>query len=84
MIGDEVMHYDGVVQSYMIDMPNYHNISDLPNFNKQTAMTMKVLLERAQFEQNMMDVMTAHIRFLDKDTYIWTFDGIDEGFPYRY
>lgn len=83
--GDKVRYYDNIIQSYVVDMPNYDNINDavLSTRNKEAMMIVKAMMERSEAEKMTSEDMISRIRFLDKDTYITTFEfeGVEEDFP---
>lgn len=81
VMGDKVIYYDGIVQSYAVDMPNYNSTDDFPKHSKDSILIAKSIIERSNFEKEMADEMMVRIRFIDKDTYIGAFEGIDEDFP---
>ncbi|AWY20465.1 hypothetical protein LP123_08155 [Moraxella bovis] len=81
VMGDKIRYYDNIVQSYAVDMPNYNSTDDFPKHSKDSILIAKSIIERANFEKEMADEMMVRIRFIDKDTYISAFEGIDEDFP---
>lgn len=81
IMDDKVRYYDNIVQSYVVDMPNYDSTADFPNHKKDAILIVKAMMERSEIEKEMSEDMISRIRFLDKDTYIIAFEGIDEDFP---
>lgn len=80
VMGDKVVYYDGVVQSYTVDMPNLDE-SVYYLDERDELINSIVVMERSEAEQMISEDMISRIRFLDKDTYITAFEGIDEDFP---
>lgn len=78
---DKISYYDGIVQSYKIDMPNYDRITAFANYDKELMLVIKEAMERPEIEQLVAKGAIGRIRFLDKNTYITDFEGIDEDFP---
>lgn len=80
VMGDKVVYYDGVVQSYTVDMPNLDE-SVYYLGERDELINFIVVIERSEAEQMISEDMISRIRFLDKDTYITAFESIDEDFP---
>lgn len=83
VMDDKVVYYDGIVQSYAVDMPNLNDpiYEDIYDLSRDELMNAIAMGEREEFEKSMADNITFRIRFIDKDTYISAFEGIDEDFP---
>ncbi|OPH38789.1 hypothetical protein [Moraxella equi] len=80
VMGDKVVYYDGIVQSYAVDMPNLDE-SVYYLSERDELINSIVVMERSEAEQMISEDMISRIRFLDKDTYITAFESIDEDFP---
>ncbi|MBE9579096.1 MULTISPECIES: hypothetical protein [Moraxella] len=80
VMGDKVVYYDGVVQSYTVDMPNLDE-SVYYLGERDELINSIVVMKRSEVEQMISEDMISRIRFLDKDTYITAFESIDEDFP---
>lgn len=79
--GDKFISYDHVIQSYAVDMPNYHKIEQFRGKNKSLAMSMKTMMARAETQAVLADGAVSRIKFLDKNTFIIAYEGVDDDFP---
>lgn len=80
VMDDKIVYYNGAVQSYAVDMPNLDE-SVYHLGKKDELINAIAVMERTGFEESMVGNLTFRIRFLNKDTYIVAFEGIDEDFP---
>lgn len=81
VMGDGVKYHDGIVQSYVVDMPNYEVAPDSPSQNKDAILVAKAMMELPEVEKAIGDETISRIRFIDENTYIFAIDGIDDDFP---
>lgn len=74
--GDVMSFYDAVISYYEVDMPNYDEEST--GISKYGFMIFNTVINRAELEKSIVDDLSSKIKFIDKNTYIYT--SVEEDF----